>query len=117
MPRAVKGAARHQAKRKYFKRAKGFVGGRHRLYRTVVESVLRAEVYAFRDRKVRKRDFRRLWITRISAACRQKGIKYSEFINGLVKANADINRQMLADLAVKDDAAFGELVELAKASV
>ncbi|KPJ63312.1 MAG: 50S ribosomal protein L20 [Planctomycetes bacterium DG_23] len=114
MARARKGAARRQAKKKLFKAAKGYRGGRHRLYRTVKEAVTRAKVYAYRDRKRKKRDFRRLWITRINAACRARGITYSEFVHGLNQAQVDINRKMLAEMAVSDEASFDKLVEMAK---
>lgn len=112
--RTTKGAARHQAKKRLFKRAKGYVGGRRRLLRTVKENLVRAGVYAYRDRRNRKRDFRRLWIIRISAATRLHGLRYSEFIAGLKKAKIELDRKMLADLAVTDAEGFGAVVELAK---
>ena len=115
MPRARKGAARKRAHKRVLKQAKGYVGGRSRLYRTAKESILRAQAYAYRDRRTRKRDFRRLWITRINAAARRRGMSYSRFINGLTAANVEINRKILADLAVNDEAAFNEVVEIAKA--
>jgi large subunit ribosomal protein L20 len=115
MPRARKGAARRQAKKKLFKAAKGYRGGRRRLYRTVKEAVTRAKVYAYRDRKRKKRDFRRLWITRINAACRARDISYSQFIHGLNQAQVSINRKMLAEMAISDEASFDKLVEMAKA--
>ncbi len=114
--RKTKGAARTQAKKRLFKRAKGYVGGRRRLYRTVKENLVRAGAYAFRDRRVRKRDFRRLWIIRINAACRQRGISYSQFMAGLKHAGIALDRKSLADIAVKDPAAFGKLVESAKSA-
>lgn len=96
------------------KMAKGQYGGRSRLYRTAKESVARALAYSYRDRKAKKREFRALWITRINAACKECGISYSRFINGLKKAKAAIDRKMLADIAVKDKVGFGKLVEASK---
>jgi len=107
--------ARKKFMKKQLKRAKGFVGGRRKMIRTVMESVERAEVYATRDRRTRKREFRSLWITRISAAVKLKGLNYSRFISGLNKAGVTIDRKMLAELAVRDEAAFSQLVDLAKA--
>ncbi len=99
------------------KRVKGYVGGRHRLYRTAVEAALRAESYAYRDRRARKRQFRRLWIVRINAACGTRGLRYSELINGMNKADVKIDRKMLAEMAVNDPRAFDEICTLAKAAV
>ena len=104
--RTKKGSARTIAKKKLFKRAKGFRGGRGKLLRSVKETLVRAGVYAYRDRRVRKRDFRRLWITRISAACQQRGMRYSQFIHGLKLANIELDRKSLAELAATDPAAF-----------
>ena len=87
------------------------------MLRTVKETLIRAGVYAFRDRRVRKRDFRRLWIIRINAACRQRGIRYSEFIHGLNKAGIEMNRKMIAEMAIQDPAAFDALVEQVKQHV
>ena len=112
-----KGAARRRAKKRLFKRAKGFRGGRGKLLRTVKETVLRADVFATRDRRARKRDFRKLWIIRINAACRMRGLRYSQFISGLKKANILLDRKMLADIAVADPVAFDKIVELAKAAL
>jgi large subunit ribosomal protein L20 len=112
--RTKKGAARRRAKKRLFKRTKGFRGGRRNLLRTAKETVIRSDAFATRDRKRRKRDFRRLWITRINAACRMRGIRYSVFINGLKKANVELDRKILADMAVRDEAAFDAVVELAK---
>lgn len=109
-----KGAARRRAKKRLFKRAKGFRGGRGKLLRSMKETVLRADVFATRDRRVRKRDFRKLWIIRINAAVRMRGLRYSQFINGLKKANIVLDRKMLADIAVADEKAFAEVVALAK---
>ena len=112
--RTTKGAARAKAKRKLFKRAKGYRGGRRNMLRTVKETLIRAGVFAFRDRRVKKRDFRRLWITRINAACRMRGISYSVFINGLSKAGIELNRKSLSEIAVCDPAGFDAIVESAK---
>ena len=112
--RTRKGAARRQAKRRLFKRAKGYVGGRGRLLRTVKETLIRAGVYAFRDRRVRKREFRKLWITRINAACRANGLRYSEFIHGLNKAQIELDRKSLSEIAICDPAGFDAIVESVK---
>lgn len=112
--RTTKGAARTKAKRKLFKRAKGYRGGRGRLLRTVKETLIRAGVFAFRDRRVKKRTYRRLWITRINAACRLRGINYSQFINGLVKAKIELDRKSLSEIAITDPAGFDVIVEAAK---
>jgi large subunit ribosomal protein L20 len=113
MPRSTNTAASKRRKKKIFKRAKGFVGGRKRLLRTAKETVQRAQAFATRDRKQRKRQFRVLWTTRINAACRQEGTTYSRFIAGLKKANIQLDRKVLADIAVRDANAFKKLVELA----
>ena len=117
MTRTTKGAARNKAKRRLFKRAKGYRGGRGNLLRTVKETLVRAEVYAYRDRRVRKRDFRRLWIIRINAAVRQHGLRYSEFIHGLNKAGIELDRKMLSEMAIHDPAGFDMVVEQAKAAL
>ncbi len=117
MPRATNAVARHRAHKRLFKRAKGYRGGRSKLLRTVKESLIRAEAYSRRDRRTRKRDFRRLWITRISAACRARGITYSVFINGLSKAEIALDRKVLSDVAVHDPAAFDTIVEKVKAAI
>jgi len=109
--------ARKKFVKKQLKRAKGFVGGRRKMIRTVMETIERAEVYATRDRRARKREFRSLWITRLSAAAHQHGLNYSRLISGLSKAGITMNRKMLAELAVSDETAFGELVTLAKAKI
>ena len=114
MPRAKFGVARHRRKKRILKAARGFWGSRHSLYRTARETLIRAEAYATRDRRNRKRDFRRLWITRISAACRSRNINYSRFINGLKNAQVELNRKMLADIAVRNPEAFDTLVEMAR---
>jgi large subunit ribosomal protein L20 len=108
--RTKKGAARNQAKRRLFRKAKGFRGGRNHLLRTVKETLIRAGVFAFRDRRRRRRDFRRLWITRISAAVRARSLSYSEFIYGLQRANIELDRKMLSEIAIHDPAAFDQIV-------
>jgi large subunit ribosomal protein L20 len=115
--RTTKGAARNKAKRRLYRRAKGYRGGRNNLLRTVKETLLRAEAYAFRDRRVRKREFRRLWITRINAAVRQRGLRYSEFIFGLNKANITLDRKQLSEMAIHDPDAFDAVVEQVKAAL
>ena len=112
--RTTKGAARTRAKRRLFKRAKGYRGGRGTLLRTVKESLIRSGQYAYRDRKVRKRSFRRLWILRINAACRQRGIRYSEFIHGLGKANIELDRKSLSEIAIHDPQGFDAIVDAVK---
>ena len=114
MPRARAGAARHRKKVRILKAAKGYRGARSKLYRTAKEAITRAGVFAYRDRRARKRDFRRLWITRITAACRARGIPYSRFIFGLKQTSVIINRKMLSEIAIADPAAFDAIVELAK---
>ncbi|MGA1202975.1 MAG: 50S ribosomal protein L20 [Planctomycetota bacterium] len=108
------GVARHKKHKRVLRKTKGFWGGRRRQYRTAKEALRRSEVYATRDRRMRKRDFRRLWITRISAACRQNDINYSRFINGLSKAGIDLNRKMLSELAIRNPEGFSSLVTRAK---
>ena len=115
--RTTKGAARNRAKNRLFKKAKGYVGGRRRLLRTAKENLVRAGVYAFRDRRNRKRDFRRLWIIRINAAVRAYDLRYSEFIAGLVKANIELDRKMLSEMAIADPKGFETVVGLAKAAL
>jgi|TARA_B110000014_G_scaffold193515_1_gene142453 large subunit ribosomal protein L20 len=117
MTRTTKGAARNKAKRRLYKRAKGYRGGRGNLLRTVKETLVRAEVYAYRDRRVRKRNFRRLWIIRINAAVRQHGLRYSEFINGLNKASIELDRKMLSEIAIHDPAGFEVIVEQVKTAL
>ena len=111
MPRARKGAARRQAKVRVLRAAKGYRGARSKQWRRVQESVTRAGAYAYRDRRNRKRDFRRLWITRITAACRMRGGRYSRFIAGLKAADIQLNRKMLSEIAIADPAAFDAIVE------
>ena len=117
MPRARKGAATRQAKNRWFKAAKGFRGTRSTNWRRIKEAVTRAGVYAYRDRRARKRDFRALWITRITAAVRARGLRYSQFIAGLKEANIALNRKMLSEIAIHDPKAFDTIVEMAKASL
>jgi len=103
--------------KKVLKLAKGYRGSKSKLFRVAKQQVMKSLVYAYRDRKVRARNFRRLWIARINAAARINGLSYSKFINGLHKAGVEINRKMLADLAVNDAKAFDQLVEVAKSSL
>ena len=103
--------ARHK---KVLKRAKGYFGSKHRLYKTAKEQLMHSGQYAFRDRRQKKRDFRKLWITRINAACRENEISYSRFIEGLNKAGVEVNRKMLSEIAIADPKAFAELVKAAK---
>lgn len=112
--RTTKGAARNKAKNRLFKKTKGYVGGRGTLLRTAKETLIRAEAYAFRDRRVRKREFRKLWIIRINAAARERGLRYSELINGLKKAQVELDRKMLSEMAIHDPAAFDVVVEKAR---
>ncbi|MBQ1273066.1 MAG: 50S ribosomal protein L20 [Clostridia bacterium] len=114
----VKGAMMTRKRRKkILKLAKGYFGAKSKQFRTANEAVMKSLTYAYVGRKLKKRDFRSLWITRISAACAQNGINYSRFINGLKKANISLNRKVLAELAVSDPAAFTSLVEKAKAAL
>ena len=116
MPRARFGVARLRKKNKLFRRVKGFRGGRGKLLRTAKEARARAEAYATRHRRKKKGDWRRLWIVRINAACRARGMRYSEFIHGLKRAEVDLNRKVLADLAVRDPKVFDGLVETARSA-
>ena len=113
--RVKRGVAGHRRHKKFLKMAKGYIGAGSRLYRTARERVERALCFAFRDRKMKKRDFRRLWIVRINSAARINGVSYSKFINGLSKAEIGVNRKMLADLAVREPAVFAQIVQAAKA--
>lgn len=113
MPRIRKGAARRQARRRVLRAVKGYRGPAGRLYRLAKEATVRAAVNAHIDRKRRKRDFRGLWITRLNAACRQRGIRYSQFINDCKKANIQLNRKMLSEIAIADPAGFDAIVEAA----
>jgi large subunit ribosomal protein L20 len=115
--RTTIGPARKRKKNRLFQKAKGYVGGRRRLLRTVKENLARAEAFAFRDRRARKREFRKLWIIRINAACRERGIRYSEFMGGLNKAQIELDRKTLSEIAIFDPAAFDAIVEKAKAAM
>lgn len=117
MPRVSHAVATKKRKKKVLKQSKGYWGARSRLFRTAREAVDRAQVYAYRDRRKRKRDFRRLWIVRINAAARRNGMSYSQLIHGLGQADVAINRKVLADLAVRDPAAFAAVVEQARPHV
>ena len=112
--RTTKGAARNKAKNRLFRKAKGYRGGRGNLLRSVKETLIRAGVYAYRDRRVRKREFRKLWIIRINAAVRMRDMRYSEFIHGLEKAQIALDRKMLAEMAVNDPQGFDTIVEKVK---
>ena len=114
MARVKNGAVTKARHKKVLKEAKGYFGSKHRLYKTAKEQLMHSGQYAFRDRKQKKRDFRKLWITRINAACRQNDISYSRFIEGLTKAGVEINRKMLSEIAINDPKAFTELVKVAK---
>jgi large subunit ribosomal protein L20 len=113
MPRVRKGAARRKKHRKVLRAARGFHGRTSRQYRLAVQATFRAGVFATRDRKTRKRQFRRLWVTRIAAACKQRGIQYSRFIHALAEAGIALNRKMLSEIAVADPPAFDAIVEAA----
>jgi large subunit ribosomal protein L20 len=116
MPRATNNVAARRRRKKILKKAKGNFGGRSKLWRTAKETVQKGLTYAYRDRRNKKRDFRRLWITRISAGCRIAGVGYSAFMHGLKKAGIDLDRKMLADLAVRDKETFTKLTEIAKSA-
>lgn len=114
MARVKGGTVTRKRRKKILKLAKGYVGSRHRLFRPAKQQVMKSLMYAYRDRRQRKRDFRRLWITRINAAARLYGLSYNKFMHGLKAAGVKINRKMLAELAVSDEQAFAALVNLAK---
>ncbi len=114
MPRATNAVARKRRKKKTLDQAKGYYGRKHSSYRFANEQVMRSGNYAFRDRRRRKRDFRRLWIVRINAAARQEGMSYSEMMHGLKLAEVEVNRKMLADIAVRDPEAFRRFTDLAR---
>ena len=114
MTRVKGGTVARARRKKVLKAAKGYFGSKHRLYKTAHEQLMHSGQYAFRDRRQNKRNFRKLWITRINAACRENEISYSKFINGLNKAGIEINRKMLSEIAIEDPKAFGELVKVAK---
>jgi large subunit ribosomal protein L20 len=117
MPRVKRGVTARAAHKKVIARAKGFRGRRNNVFRIANEAVMRAGQYAYRDRRNKKRDFRSLWITRINAAVREHGLSYSVFMNGLKKAAIEVDRKVLADIAVMDKPAFTKFVEKAKASL
>ena len=114
MARVKNGAVTKARHKKVLKAAKGYFGSKHRLYKSAKEQLMHSGQYAFRDRKQKKRDFRKLWITRINAACRMNEISYSRFIEGLNKAGVDVNRKMLSEIAINDPKAFSDLVKVAK---
>jgi large subunit ribosomal protein L20 len=117
MPRVKRGVTAHKRHKKVLKAAKGYYGARSRVFRVAKQSVIKAGQYAYRDRRQRKRQFRALWIQRINAASRECGLSYSRFINGLKKASVEVDRKILADIAVYDKAAFAALAEKAKAAL
>lgn len=114
MARVKNGAVTKARRKKILKQAKGYFGSKHRLFKTAKEQVMHSYVYAYRDRKQNKRNFRKLWIVRINAACRENEISYSRFINGLTKAGITVNRKMLAEIAIDSPKAFSDLVVIAK---
>lgn len=116
MPRVRKGAARSKARRRVLRAARGYWGTKHRHQQQAKVALTRAGQFAYRDRRARRRDFRRLWITRITAACRMRGTRYSRFINGLQQSGIALNRKMLSELAISDPATFDKLVEMAEAN-
>jgi large subunit ribosomal protein L20 len=117
MPRVKRGVIAHARHKKVLKQARGYYGARSRIYRVAKQAVIKAGQYAYRDRRQRKRQFRALWIARINAAAREHGLSYSRFMDGLNKASVDIDRKVLADLAVFEKDAFAKLAEQAKASL
>ena len=117
MPRVKGGVTRQKRHKRVLKLAKGYYGSKHRLYKVANQAVMKSYNYAYRDRRQRKREFRKLWITRINAAARENGLSYSNLMHGLKVAGIDINRKMLADLAVTDVQAFTQLADTAKKSV
>ena len=114
MARVRNGAVTKARHKKVLKEAKGYFGSKHRLYKTAKEQLMHSGRYAYRDRKQKKREFRKLWITRINAACRENGISYSRFIEGLTKAGVEVNRKMLSEIAINDSKAFSQLVKVAQ---
>lgn len=117
MPRVKRGTMTHKRHKKVLRQAQGFWGARSRLFKTAKEAVMRSLRYAYRDRRVRKREFRRLWITRISAACRANGLSYSRFMEGISKAGIVLDRKTLSEIAIHDEQAFVELVDRARAQL
>lgn len=114
MARVKNGAVTKARHKKVLKQAKGYFGSKHRLYKSAKEQLMHSGQYAFRDRKQKKREFRKLWITRINAACRQNDISYSRFIEGLTKAGVEVNRKMLSEIAIHDPKMFSEFVKIAR---
>lgn len=117
MPRVKGGTVARRRRKKILKLAKGYYGAKHLLFRTAKEQVMKSYMYAFRDRRQKKRDFRKLWVTRINAAARMHGMSYSTFMFGLKCAGIEVNRKMLSEVAIHDDKAFGELVKIAKKGI
>lgn len=113
MPRVTRGFKARRRRKKVLKMASGYIGGRHRLFRSATEAVDRALGFAYRDRRAKKRDFRKLWIVRIGAAAKENGISYSKLMGGLKKANVDLDRKVLANMAILDPAGFSKVVALA----
>ncbi len=117
MARVKRGVIARRRHNKVLKRAKGYYGARRKVFRVAKQAVIKAGQYAYRDRKTKKREFRKLWIARINAAARANGLSYSRFMNGLKRANVDLDRKVLADIAVRDKGAFAQIVEQAKAGL
>ncbi|WP_243386094.1 50S ribosomal protein L20 [Bacillus kexueae] len=117
MPRVKGGTVTRRRRKKVLKLAKGYFGSKHRLYKVANQQVMKSLMYAYRDRRQKKRDFRKLWITRINAAARMNGLSYSRLMHGLKLAGIEVNRKMLAELAVSDEKAFAQLAEAAKAQL
>ena len=117
MARIKRATMAHKRRKKVLKLAKGYYGSKSRLFRVAKQAVMKSGQYAYIGRRLKKRDFRRLWITRISTGCRMNGISYSQFMNGLKKADVTLNRKMLSEIAIHDPAAFTALVEKAKAAL
>lgn len=117
MPRATNAPATRARRKRVLKKAKGYFGNKSRLYRYAKDAVVRAGVYAYRDRKKKKTEFRQLWIVRINAACRAHGVTYSRFMAGVKKAGIELDRKSLSELAIHDEAAFAAIVEKAKAAI
>jgi len=115
--RTTSAVPRNRAKKRLFRKVKGFVGGRRRLLRTATETLIRSGVYSFRDRRCRRRELRSLWIIRINAAARERGLRYGEFINGLAKAKIELDRKSLSEMAIADPAAFDAVAGLIKAAL
>lgn len=114
MSRATYGAARHRSKKRAFRNVKGYRGARGTLWYRVQEAIVRAGVYAYRDRRAKKRNYRALWVTRITAACRARGMSYSRFIYGLINAGVALNRKMLSEVAIHNPTDFDQLVEISR---